>query len=105
MSEILHLGKKRKESFKVYTVHMHPCVRAQLRLTLFDPMHCTPPGSSVHGLLQARIPPCPPPGDLPNPGVKLGSLTSLALTVRFFTTGATTLYLLLKPNPASDPPR
>ena len=23
--------------------------------TLFDPMHCSPPGSSVHGILQARI--------------------------------------------------
>ena len=23
--------------------------------TLFDPMDCTPPGSSVHGILQARI--------------------------------------------------
>ena len=24
-------------------------------LTLCDPMHCSPPGSSVHGILQARI--------------------------------------------------
>ena len=24
-------------------------------LTLFDPMGCSPPGSSVHGILQARI--------------------------------------------------
>jgi len=23
--------------------------------TLFDPINCTPPGSSVHGILQARI--------------------------------------------------
>ena len=28
----------------------------------------------------------PPPGDLPNPGIKLKSLTSLALAGRFFTT-------------------
>ena len=28
---------------------------AQLRLTLCDPMDCSPPGSSVHGILQARI--------------------------------------------------
>ena len=28
---------------------------AQLCLTLCDPMDCSPPGSSVHGLLQARI--------------------------------------------------
>ena len=27
----------------------------QLSLTLSDPMHCSPPGSFVHGILQARI--------------------------------------------------
>ena len=27
----------------------------QLCLTLCDPMDCNPPGSSVHGILQARI--------------------------------------------------
>ena len=27
----------------------------QSSLTLFDPMDCSPPGSSVHGILQARI--------------------------------------------------
>ena len=27
----------------------------QLCLTLLDPMHYSPPGSSVHGILQARI--------------------------------------------------
>ena len=27
----------------------------QLNLTLCDPMDCSPPGSSVHGILQARI--------------------------------------------------
>ena len=35
-------------------------------------------GSSVHGILQARIwggLPCPPPGDLPNPGIKPRSPT------------------------------
>ena len=34
------------------------CVRAnslQLCLTLCDPVDCSPPGSSVHGILQARI--------------------------------------------------
>ena len=41
--------------------------------TLCDPMDCSPPGSSVHGILQARIlewEPCPSPGDLPDPGIK-----------------------------------
>ena len=30
-------------------------VDAQSCLTLHDPMDCSPPGSSVHGILQARI--------------------------------------------------
>ena len=40
---------------------------------LCDPMDCSPPGSSVHGIFQAGIP-CPSPGDLPNPGIEPGSL-------------------------------
>ena len=28
---------------------------AQTCLTLSDPMDCSPPGSSVHGILQARV--------------------------------------------------
>ena len=31
------------------------CVCAQLCPTLCDPMDCSPPGSSVHGIVQARI--------------------------------------------------
>ena len=31
------------------------CLVAQSRLTLGDPMDCSPPGSSVHGIFQARI--------------------------------------------------
>ena len=30
------------------------CLLAQSCLTLCDPMNCSPPGSSVHGILQAR---------------------------------------------------
>jgi len=33
--------------------------------------------------------PCPPPGDLPHPGIELTSLMSPALAGRFFTTSAT----------------
>ena len=44
---------------------------------LRDPKGCSPPGSSVHGILQARNTgvgcPCPPPGYLPGPGIKPGS--------------------------------
>ena len=33
-----------------------PCMRAKsLHATLCDPVDCSPPGSSVHGILQARI--------------------------------------------------
>ena len=35
--------------------HAVLCWVAQLCLTLCDPMDCSPPGSSVHGILQARI--------------------------------------------------
>ena len=33
----------------------HVCEVAQSCPTLCDPMDCSPPGSSVHGILQARI--------------------------------------------------
>ena len=33
--------------------------------------------------------PCPPPGDLPNPGIKPATLMSPALAGQFFTTSAT----------------
>ena len=54
-------------------------MRAPVRqscLTLCDAMDCTPPGSSVLGMLQARIlqwVAISPPGDLPNPGLEPGS--------------------------------
>ena len=31
------------------------CVRAQLRPTLCEPMDCSPLGSSIHGISQARV--------------------------------------------------
>ena len=46
---------------------------AQLCLTLCDPVDCSLPGFSVHGILQARIlewVPFPSPGDLPDPGTE-----------------------------------
>ena len=49
---------------------------AQSRLTLSDPMDCSLPDSSVHGIYQARVlewVPFPSPGDLPNPGIEPGS--------------------------------
>jgi len=41
--------------------------------TLCGPMDCSPPGSSVHGFSRQKYRsglPCPPPGDLPDPGIK-----------------------------------
>jgi len=50
-------------------------------------MDCSPPGFSVHGILQARIfgggLPFPPPENIPKPGIKL---ISFALAGGFFTT-------------------
>ena len=59
---------------------------------LWESMDCSPPGSSVHGILQARKLsglPCPPPGDLPDPGIEFESLVSPALAGGLFTTSAT----------------
>ena len=35
---------------------MYVCVLTKSGLTLRDPVDCSPPGSSVHGISQARIP-------------------------------------------------
>ena len=45
-------------------------------LTLCDPVDCSPPGSSVHRILQARVlewVAIPFSRDLPNPGIEPGS--------------------------------
>ena len=64
------------------------CVCAQSlqsRPTLCDLLDCNPPGSSVHGILQARIlhwVAFPPSGDLPDPGIEPVSLISPSLVGR-----------------------
>ena len=55
-------------------------------------MDYSPSGSSVQGILQARILEwvrCPSPRDLSNPGIEPTSLMSPALLGRFFTTSIT----------------
>ena len=50
------------------------CLVAQLCPPLCDPMDCNPPGFSVSGVSRQEYYsglPCLPPGDLPNPGIKL----------------------------------
>ena len=62
----------------VTSEHLLPVLRlvAQSCLTLCDSKACSPPGSSVHGESPGKSGlPCPPPGDLPNPGIKLRSPT------------------------------
>ena len=56
---------------------------AQSCQTLCDPVDCSLPGSSIHGIPQARFSrqeywsglPFPSPGDLPNPGIEPRSPT------------------------------
>ena len=55
-------------------------------------MGCSPPGSSVHGFSRQEYwsgSSCPPPGDLPNLGIKPTCLMSPELADRVFTTSAT----------------
>ena len=61
---------------------------AQSRLTLCDPMDCSPPGSPVCGFSRQEYSsglPFPSPGDLPNPGMEPVSW----IARRFFTISAT----------------
>ena len=78
---------------------MHACSVAQSYLTLSHSIDCTLPGSSVHGILQARILewlPFPPARDLPDPGIEPASPVSLALVAGFFTTEPTEKVLSAK---------
>ena len=66
-------------------VHVCVCTHVQC-LTLCDPLDCSPPGFSVHGILQARIlegVAISSSGDLPDPGMEPGSPV---LAGGFFTT-------------------
>ena len=58
------------------------CMLSHQCLTLCDPMDCSSPGSSVHGILQARVlerVAIPSSRDLPNPDIKPVSPASPAL--------------------------
>ena len=79
------LMKKIKEGTNWAVSHVHDwkisyCQDVHI---LFDAMDYSPPGSSVHGIFQAKIMkkiPSSPPRDLPHPGIEPVSLTSPALT-------------------------
>ena len=61
-------GKEKCQSSMWRLVHAQSC------LTPCDPVDCSPPGSSVQGILQAGIlewvVTSPSPGDLPSSGIK-----------------------------------
>ena len=60
--------------------------------TLCDPIDCSPPGSSVHGILQTRIlewVAMPSPGNIPDPGIEPMYFMSPTLAGGFFTASAT----------------
>ena len=62
------------------------------RVPLCKSIDCSPPGSSVHGIFQARIwseLPFPSPGYLPEPGIEPTSLVFLSWAGRFYTITAT----------------
>ena len=60
-----------------------PCAQSLQPCTTFcGPVDCGPLGSSVRGFLRGEYwsgLPCPPPGDLPNPGIEHASLASSVL--------------------------
>ena len=68
---------------------LYACVSAkslQLCPTLCDPMDFSPPGSSIHRILQAKTlgwVARPPPGDPPDPGIEPMSPASPALQVLY----------------------
>ena len=65
---------------RVHAVSLQSC------LTLCEATDCSPPSSAVHGILQARIlewVACPPPRDLPDPGIEPESPMSLVSLADF----------------------
>ena len=73
-NDVLKKKKKKKNNdFLKYELSSKVSVVAQLCPTLCNPMGCSPPDSSVHGILQARILEWLPflsPGALPDPGIE-----------------------------------
>ena len=73
--------------------YVHVCMLSCFScVQLRDPMDCSLPGSSVHGISQERTlewVAIPSPGDLPTLRIKLTCLMSPALADGFFTTRAT----------------
>ena len=61
----------------------------QLFVTLWTVAHQAPLSMGLSWREYWSLLPCPPPGDLPNTGIKPASLMPPALAGQFFTTSAT----------------
>ena len=73
---------------------MRPCTLShfsgiQLFVTLWTVAHQVPLSMGLYKEEYWAGLPCPPPGNLPNPGIEPASLMSFALAGRYFTTSAT----------------
>ena len=86
MFKILKIWKTVKKINK-----WHVCMLSRLLcLTLCDPMDCSPPGSSVHGILQERILAwAAMPSSRESPQPRDTAHVSFSCIGRFFTTSAT----------------
>ena len=79
----------------------HPCLMLSSFSppTLWDPVRCNSPGSSVYGdsLGKNTAVDClfPPPGELPHPGIESACFISPALAGGFLTNRATWFFLIL----------
>ena len=87
--------KALSDTWNCYRLFLYACMcthSPHLCPTLGDPMGYSPPGFSVHGILQARMlewVSIPFSRNLPDPRNEPASLKSPALAGRFFTTTAT----------------
>ena len=91
-----HSGSPASHQLSSISMHVH----AQLYLNLCYSMDHSPQGSSVHGILQARILEwiaVPSSRDLPHPGMEPTSLMSPAFAGRFFPTSTTWEALVIMP--------
>ena len=80
-----HQNMKQKQHYNKFNKDFKNVLSCSVTFDSLHPLDCSPPGSSVHGILQARILEwiaISSPGDLPNPGIEP---ESPALQVESFT--------------------
>ena len=91
-----------KSQTRLSNFHFHFMLSCFSCVWLCNPIDCSPPGSSVHGILQARILewvsiPFSRWSSRPRDWTQVVSLTSPALANRFFTTNSTWECIILIP--------